>query len=98
MARRTKQKSIIDRRKRSSNFKRAGAVLCVAVSALALYVVLIFCINNGAVDNQGNTDNLPSAEVKETSTVILLTTPTPDATTEVQSTQEPTQTIEPMAQ
>ena len=98
MARRTKQKSIIDRRKRGSNLKRMGVTLCVVTSAVLLYFALVFCINHAANDNENKPISPTPDEVKTTGTVILLTTPTPQLTEEAQNTFEPTQTSQPTAE
>lgn len=91
---------MIDRRKRSSNLNRFIAAVFMLVSAFLFCVVLTVFINgsNGAESLSkypaaSPTNSHSADEVKNTGTVILLTTPAPSGT--AQAAMNPTpETVE----
>ena len=90
MARRTKQRSLIDRRRRSSNLKRAAVISVLVLSMCGLYYYGSLFVERSGMNNAVIPAQTPSATQK--GTVILLTTPTLSAalTQEVEYTPEAT--------
>ncbi|MBQ2662172.1 MAG: hypothetical protein IJF80_05920 [Clostridia bacterium] len=100
MARRTKQRSMILRKKRSTVIKRITACALMLASAFAVYFVIVFCQGHNPLIGEPPTTQKPQ---NQQGTVILLTTPTPSPsptleaynTAEPINTQEPYTTVEP---
>ncbi len=88
MARRTKQRSMIDRRKRSANLKRISASVFMLLSVGALYLLVSMYMNKMPLQTEPEISNTAEPTV---GTVILLTTPK----TQTTPTLEPLNTVEP---